>query len=233
MIRIDLVLLFLLMNSINRLNSSIEIRRFSIEQRQQVINLLLGSFFLEEPLNNALKFEIPREPLPWIEHVVDQALKERCSFVAIDENSNSNEVVAVIINGIRRRQQIEENFPIDSEKLKFIFSITNDVLSKVNMFDRFQTDRLFEIEIINVGSDQRGQNLSSALINHSIEHAQQLGIRAAFVLCTSFFSRRAFQRQAFQTINEIPYSNYGIIINNDIHDRCSLLARCFSNKTTN
>lgn len=206
-------------------SSDIEIRSFESKHRQSVINLLISSFFLEEPLNAVLKFDIPHEVLSWADHLVDQSLRDQCSFVAIDTMNKHDPIVGVTLNGISIRDRPEEDPPVESEKLKFIFGLIDKISSSVNLFDLYGIDRLFHFDIINVESSQRGQNLSGQLINASIEKAIRLGIQGASVICTSQFSRKAFERQGFHVINELFYSEYDRLNDMGSHDRCTLLAK--------
>lgn len=206
---------------------TIDIVPLAPKHRQSVINLLMSSFFLQEPLNEMLQFEIPHEPLAWTEHIIDDGLRDQCSFVAVDTTTPQQEVVGVILNGISNRVPAEDNVSITSEKLKFIFSLIDQVSNGHNLFDLYKTDRLFHCDIINIDEKQRGQNLSSRLIDKSLEKARQSNIKGGFVVCTSLYSRKAFIRHGFQIINELLYSEHGDkrLLNMGIHDRCTLLAR--------
>ena len=55
------------------------------------------------------------------------ALRDQCSFVAIDTTTPQKEVVGVILNSISNRAHKEETFVIPSEKLNFIFSLMDKV----------------------------------------------------------------------------------------------------------
>lgn len=206
---------------------SIDVVPLLPKHRQQVINLLMSSFFLEEPLNQVLEFEIPREPLSWTEYTLDVALRDQCSFVAIDTNTPHEDVVGVILNGISDRAHKEILPTITSEKLNFIFSITGRLSDRHDLYKLYNTDRLFHCDIVNVDEKQRGQNLSHRLIASSIDQARQLGIKGASVTCTSIYSRKAFIHHGFDVIDEVLYSDCGDprILNMGVHDRCTLLAR--------
>ncbi|CAF2599056.1 unnamed protein product [Rotaria sp. Silwood2] len=196
------------------------------EHRQSVISLLMSSFFIQEPLNDVLKFDIPHEPLSWTNHTIDDALRDQCSFVAIDTTTSHKEIVGIILNGIADKAK-EDKFVLESKNLKFIFSLMDQLMDGHDLFKLYKTDRLFHCDIINVDEKQRGQNLSTRLIAKSIDKAGQLGIKGAYVVCTSLFSRKAFMRHGFQVINELLYSKNGDkrLLNMGIHDRCSLLGR--------
>jgi N-acetylglutamate synthase-like GNAT family acetyltransferase len=208
-------------------SSDIEIISLLPEHRQSVINLLMSSFFIQEPLNARLQFDIPHEVLSWADYLVDISLRDQCSFVAIDRTSLYQNVVGIILNGISDRTQNEEIVAVESEKLNFIFSLLDKVLIGSDLFDLYQTNRLFRCDIITVEESHRRQNLSAQLIVASEDKARQLGLQGAYVVCTSLYSKKAFQRQDFQVINEIFYSEHGNGRLTDMgeHDRCSLLAK--------
>lgn len=207
--------------------STIEIQPLAAEHRQGVLNLIMGSFFTQEPLNAALKFDIPREPLSWVERTFDDGLRDDCSFVAVDTASPHKNVVGVILNAISNRNAKEETLVIPSEKLTFIFSLIDKVSKGHDLYELYQTDRLFHCDIINIDESQRGQNLSARLIDTSLDKARQMGVKGAVVVCSSLFSRKAFIRQGFEVRNEILYSEHGNgrLTDMGVHDRCSLLAR--------
>lgn len=205
----------------------IEIVPLLSEHRQSTINLLMSSFFIQEPLNAALKFDLPQEVLSWADHIIDCALRDECSFVVIDTSTPQKDVVGVILNGISKQEGEEEKFNIPSEKLNFIFSLIDKVTNGHDLFKLYKTDRLFHCDIINIDERQRGLNLSSTLIDVSLDKAKQLGIKGAFVVCSSLFSKKAFVRQGFQVINELLYSTNGDgrLTDMNVHDRCTLLGR--------
>ncbi|CAF4995201.1 unnamed protein product, partial [Rotaria sp. Silwood1] len=206
--------------------STIDIVPLLPEHRQPVMDLLMRSFFIQEPLNNMLKFDIPHEPLPWANHAFDNALHDQCSFVAIDTTTPQKDFVGVILNGISNKAE-EDSFVIESEKLKFIFSLIDQVMDGYDLFELYKTDRLFHCDVINIDEKQRGHNLSVRLITKSLDKARQLDIKGAYVVCSSLFSRKAFMRHGFQVINELLYSKHEDkrLLNMGIHDRCTLLGK--------
>ncbi|CAF1495080.1 unnamed protein product [Adineta steineri] len=206
-------------------DSTIEIVPLSSEHGTDIINFLMSSFFLQEPLNAKLQFKLPDEPMTWAVHIVEGSINDQCSFVAIDTTTPNKNVVGVILNGITDRTQEQTEFVTPSEKLNFIFSIIDKVSHGHDLFEKYETDRLFHCDVININENQRGQKLSIPLITASLDKARQLGIKGASVVCTSLYSRKAFERQGFKVINEILYSQLGDerLTNMDDHARCTLL----------
>ena len=109
--------------------SSVDIAPLLPEHRQAVIDLLMSSFFIQEPLNARLKLDLPDEPLPKLQHMLDDALRDQCSFVLIDTATPHKEIVGVIINSIKNANQKEENTITSSEKLNFISSLIDHLCS--------------------------------------------------------------------------------------------------------
>ena len=151
------------------------------------------------PLNAKLQFDIPHEVLAWVDYLVDISLRDQCSFVAIDNRTLHPNIIGVVLNGISNRTNHEELPNIESEKLKFILRLLDEVMVGYDLYDLYQTDRLFHCDIINVDEGQRGQNVSKRLIVASEDKARQLGIKGAYVICTGLFSKRAFEHQGFST----------------------------------
>lgn len=207
--------------------SSIEIVPLLPEHRQLVINLLMSSFFLQEPLNEMLKFEIPHEPLSWVDSTIDTALHDQCSFIAIDSSTPCKDIVGVILNSITNRTEPEKPLNTSSDKLRFVFSLIDQVSEGYDLYELYNTDRIFHCDIINVDERIRGHNMGSRLIAKSLDKARQLGVKGAAVVCSSIFSRKAFIKHGFQVINELIYADHGDprLKNMGFHDRCTLLGR--------
>lgn len=203
----------------------IEIVALSSDHRQSTINLLLSSFFIEEPINEKLQFNIPQEILSWAEYLVDTGINEQCSFVAIDQNRSSEYVIGVILNGIAIRNQTQTNPNPNSDKLKFIMRLLDELMVGYDLHELCQTDRLIHCDVINVDSSYRGMNLGQRLIETTDEKAKQLGLKGAFVICTSLFSKVIFERQGYHVLHERSYSDYGkgLLTDMGLHDRYSLL----------
>lgn len=225
---IQWILLFYFFMTIgSAISPNVDIIPLVSEHRQSVINLLISSFFIQEPLNAMLKFDIPQEILTWAEFLVDTSIDQQCSFIAVDNTSNDQNVIGVILNGIAHRDDQEEMIDIQSDKLKFVLSLLDKVVVGYDLFEFYETDRLFHCDIINVDERRRGQQLSTRLIQASESKARQLGIKGIYVICSGSFSKRAFQRHEFKVINEILYSQYDHEQLSDMgeHDRCSLLGK--------
>jgi ribosomal protein S18 acetylase RimI-like enzyme len=205
------------------------------EHREQVFDLVIDTFFRDEPLNKCLAFEIPNEPTEFAELIVSLALQDQCSFVAIDVQTEK--VIGVILNIIKHNLSSTSidnqdklglnNF--QSEKIRYILNVLKNVHGNIDLFDELKTDRLLHIVIIAIDAHYRGLRLTEKLIHSSIEHAKtDLDIKGAFSEATSLYSSKAFRKQGFQIYDEIIYIKYDdtrLASLSGEHDRCQLLAK--------
>lgn len=202
------------------------------EHRDQVFDLVIDTFFRDEPLNKCLAFDIPHEPTEFAELILNLALHDQCSFVAIDVQTRK--IIGVILNIIKEQypsthpdQFDEKNF--QSEKLRYILNVLKLVHQKIDLFDELKTDRLLHIVIVAIDAHYRGLRLTEKLICSSIERAKNdLHLKGAFAEATSLYSSKAFRKQGFQIYDEIIYKNYDDIRLGSLagdHDRCQLVAK--------
>lgn len=200
------------------------------EHRDQVFQLVTQTFFRDEPLNRTLAFDIPDEPAEFAIDVLEQALKDQCSFVAIDVQTEK--IIGVILNHIHDRSMIEKKL-YQSEKLQFILRVLHQLHHNVDLFERLNGDRLLHVMIIAIDGHYRGLRLTEKLIRASLERAErEFQLKGAFSEATSLYSSKAFRKQGFQILTELIYSEYEPERLSQLigeHDRCQLLVKDLSN----
>lgn len=80
-------------------------------------------------------------------------------------------IVGVAVNGILLRGDIEEALinvnQLKDERTKKIFRLLYDQNLKLNLFNRFNVDKIFEIRILSVDANSRGQGLAKELWRRS------------------------------------------------------------------
>lgn len=213
----------------------IELCIMNNEHREQVFDLVVDTFFRDEPLNKCLAFEIPNEPIEFTELVLSLALQDQCSFVAIDVQTQK--VIGVILNIIKDQlpsTNIDHpdlfnvnNF--QSEKLRYIINVLQHVHRNIDLFAELKTNRLLHVVIVAIDAHYRGLRLTEKLIHASIKHAKnELNLHGAFSEATSLYSSKAFRKQGFQIYDEIIYTKYDDIRLASLageHDRCQLLGK--------
>ena len=194
------------------------------EDTHGVRSLLMDSFFIDEPLAACLQLGQPRE---FADVIIADALRDRCSFVVYDQQSN--DVVGVSLNEIRRRNDNPPPIDESNEKLHFILHLLESMHQPVNLFDELETDSLLHIFIINVKKSLRGHRLGSRMISASVQHAQNLHIKGVYAEATNLHSFRCFQQEQFQVYHCIQYIDYDPVrlaaLTGEHQKQCQLVAR--------
>ena len=202
------------------------------EHREKVFELVIETFFRDEPLNKCLVFDLPTEVEDFAQLVVSTALEDQCSFVAID--SQTQEVVGVILNVIKHRLPLTTTDQFDSqnfrsEKLRFILNVLEHVHGEIDLFEQMNTEQLLHMLIIAIDASYRGLRLTEKLIHASLERAKnELHLKAAFSEATSLFSAKAFIKQGFRVLEQMIYTDYDnqrLAGLTGEHDRCQLMAK--------
>ena len=211
---------------------SIEIRLMNDEHRDQVFELVIDTFFRDEPLNRCLEFDIPEEPIEFTDWIISSSVRDQCSFVAVDRQIEK--VIGVVLNQIEHRPNLDDQdcfneTKFQSEKLRYVFNVLHSVHRNIDLFDQMKTDQLLHIAIVAIDVNYRGLRLTEKLIRSSIERAKNdLHLVGAYAEATSSFSSRAFLKQGFQIYDEIIYAKFDVIRLASLdgeHDRCQLVAK--------
>ncbi|CAF0862820.1 unnamed protein product [Rotaria sordida] len=193
------------------------------EDRIPVLTLLTNSFFRDEPLAKYLQLG---EPMDFAKNVINDALKDKCSFVAYD--IKTNQLAGVCLNEVKYKNDTN-TINESNEKLHFILHLLHHMHKNINLFDHFLTDSLLHIFIINVDSNYRGYGLASTLISASTEHAKKLNIGGAYAEATNIYSLNSFKQIGFQTYHQLNYVEYDQVrlanLTDKNYDQCQLVAR--------
>lgn len=209
-----------------------EIRSMTNDDQEQVSDLIIETFFRDEPLNRCLKFDIPDEPLDFTKTILSSSIRDQYSFVVVDKQRDK--IIGVILNEIENRTDSEKNNcfnknQYESEKLNYVFDLLQRVHQNMNLYTLMNTEHLLHITIIAIHSQYRGLRLTEKLIESTIEKAKQNSkIGGIYSEATSSFSSRAFRKQGFQVYGELIYRDFdGIRLSSLVgeHDRCQLLIK--------
>jgi ribosomal protein S18 acetylase RimI-like enzyme len=194
------------------------------EHRIQTISLLMKSFFRDEPLAKYLRLGEPRD---FAERVVDDALRDQCSFVAL--YTQPNQLVGVCLSEIKHKNEVAHSKNEWEEKVDYILRLLDHMHQKIDLFDEFNTEDLLHIFIINVDKSYRGHGLASRLISASIDHAKKKNVGGIYAETTSIYSLNCFKKQGFQVYHQMIYLDYDQIRLADMtdasEDQCQLVAR--------
>lgn len=98
-------------------------------------------------------------------------------------------IAGVALNGILLRGDIEEALinvkDLKDERTKKIFRLLYDQNLQLNLFNRFNVDKIFEIRILSVDSKFRGQGLAKELWKRSEIMAEECNFQVKNVVTNS------------------------------------------------
>ncbi|CAF1105881.1 unnamed protein product [Adineta ricciae] len=204
-------------------STTFDIHLMTEDDYDQVLSLLLNSFFQDEPITRCIQLT---DTLDFAKSIIQGCLKDKCSFVAC--HPQTKQIAAVCLNEIIYKNNNEENIQW-GEKIRFIFEILSAVHKKRSIFEEFSADKLLHIYIISVDQSARGHGLASKLIGKSIEYGKELQMIGAYAEATNLISLKSFKQQKFDVFDELIYVNYNpqrlAGLKGEIYDRCYLVAR--------
>ncbi|CAF0938016.1 unnamed protein product [Rotaria sordida] len=193
------------------------------KNRNEVLSLLINSFFQDEPLAKCLQLE---EPIDFAKSIINNALHDQCSFVVYD--IQTKQLIGICLNEIKFQDNkyiINET----NEKIYFILNFLNNMHLNINLFNQFKINSLLHIFIINIKKNYRGYGLGSQLISTTIEYAKKINIKGIYAETTNIYSLNCFKQQGFQVYHQINYIDYDQIrlasLTNPDQNQCQLVAR--------
>lgn len=205
--------------------SIFEIRLMEERDYDEVSSLLINSFFIDEPITRTLRV---KSPFQFTKTIIDRALKDRGSFVAVDGDSKS--VVGVCLNIIEDRIN-PVSFTDEDENFQFLLNTLDAVHGKISIFDRLNANRLLHVFMVGVDKKARGHSLALHLVEKSLSHAAENNVDGAFAEATNVYSLNPMKKLRFQVLNELVYAEYapdrlGSMTDSHI-DRCYLVGYRF------
>lgn len=203
----------------SEMSSRFRINQLREQDRHDVIHLLLNSFFKDEPIAKYLQLN---KPIEFAEKIFNDSLKEQCSFVIHD--NQTNDLIGMCLNELvdeNHDEIINEN----NEKISFILHLLNSMHFHRNLFQQFQTDSLLHIFILSIDEKYRGYGFACQLIAKTIDYAKARQIKAIYAEATSFNSLKCFQKEYFEIYHRMKYKDYDSIRLANLDDQCHLVAR--------
>ncbi|XP_049541570.1 transferrin [Anopheles darlingi] len=176
----------------------------------QVIHHLRQTFFADEPLNKAVSLCRPGDGHTLLEKHSLSSLHDGISVMAV---TNSGEIAGVVVNGVLHgnadtSHALEKLNETKDEKFRTIFTLLYEENLKIDLFEQFAVEKIFEIRILSVDSKFRGQGLAKELMRKSEEVARNHGFRIMKTDATGMFSQRVASSLGFSTAHEIKYDEY-------------------------
>ncbi|KAK9512623.1 hypothetical protein O3M35_001006 [Rhynocoris fuscipes] len=180
----------------------------------EALAFLRKFFFHDEPLNICVGLlDEPGSTCKELEDYCANSVPEGVSLMVL---SDSDEIVAVSINGIltresnKKSEMIEEVNGCKNQKFKKILNLLTTVNIESDVFGRFpDINSLVEIRVLSVDDAHRGKGIAKALINRTRLLAKEKGYDVLKVDCTSHFSALAVASLGgYECIYILKYSDH-------------------------
>ncbi|KAJ8683844.1 hypothetical protein QAD02_019636 [Eretmocerus hayati] len=175
---------------------------------EHVLNHLRKNFYADEPLNRAVGLCNRGEAHAELDRHCASTLAHNCSCIIVDQKQSK--IAGAALNGIVRkgdREECERRLAeLKDSKFRSIFGLLYSIDEKVDLFERYNVDELFECRILSVQETYRGRGLANVLVENSIRIAQQAGFKVMKADATGIFSQKVFRKYGFDVVTEIPYS---------------------------
>lgn len=116
------------------------------------------------------------------------------------------------LNGVLLDGDVEKAYQhlqsIDDKKFTTIFEFLYSHNLAVNLFDKFNVDRIFELRILSVDQNYRGQGIARSLVNESERVAAENGFKLVKLDATSLFTQKLSATLGFITASEKRFDEY-------------------------
>ncbi|XP_060661863.1 arylalkylamine N-acetyltransferase 1 [Drosophila nasuta] len=192
-----------------------EYKLISVDYYERVIDHLRGNFFADEPLNRAAGLCQQGGGNRELEHHSLATLQDQLSIMAVDERKDSvnyGQIAGVILNGVLRSGDTEQaldklQFSCDSNYKK-IFELLYRHSLQVDLFARYNVQRIFDVRILSVDSRYRGQGIAKELVRRAEQVARESGYHLLKADATGIFSQKILRSQGFEAFSEQLYAKY-------------------------
>ncbi|XP_037933275.1 dopamine N-acetyltransferase-like [Teleopsis dalmanni] len=186
-----------------------EYKLITEERFDDVVRHLRDSFFADEPLNKAAGLCCKGLGNRELEQHSYETLEDHLSLMAVDEN---DEIAGVILNGVllpgdikSAQKKLELS---DDENFKKIFQLLYSHNQKVNIFERFNVDKAFDVRILSVDGRFRGQGIAKELVRRSEQVARDFEFKLMKADATGIFSQKILKSNGFELLIEQYYNKY-------------------------
>lgn len=223
----------------HKLPSSTEKYYFEVlknEQKLDMLDFLLESFRVDEPLNRASK--ISREEIEkCLNGALDRALKTESSILA--KTQDTHEIVGCMLNSVWRRDESlstpEDDKDFEFHTIRKEVAIVGEILNELHeSFWSLRPDQdvVLHFEISSVSINHRRQGLASEFMNWSENRGflESLGATGIATEASSLANQVLLSKRGYETVATTlldtkvnPESGKPILICDDGTDRVNLM----------
>nr|CAH7738114.1 unnamed protein product [Callosobruchus chinensis] len=166
--------------------------------------------FPDEPLNASVGLSIKGQPCPLLEKYDIMTLQEGMSVMAVDKETGM--IAGVALNGTCNKGDVEksqENMKtVDSVPFHRIFGLLNNVNKEVDLFSKYNVDRIFDLRILSVDARFRGRGVAKELFSRSEILAEEYGFKLMKVDATSLFTQKVCESFGLKVVKSVRYGDF-------------------------
>ena len=143
---------------------------------------------------------------PFSEQKILSVLKQNLSIMAVSDDTN--EMMGIRTCRIAKKSDETDFSHVTYENVKDMWTFLCHKDGEMDLFNRFSMEEMFHFVALAVHQKYRRRGLGFILLSAGVALAKQLGFKAVKGEGTSNFSQRIYEKRGFETILEIPYSQY-------------------------
>ncbi|CAG9762802.1 unnamed protein product [Ceutorhynchus assimilis] len=166
--------------------------------------------FPDEPLNASVGLCLHGTPCPLLEHHDMKTMEDGYSLMAIDKENDK--IAGVALNGVSHKgdteKAVEEMKDIDNLQYRRIFGLLNEANLELDLFTKYNVDKIFEVRILSVDSGYRGKGIAKELFVQSEAVARKHGFKVMKTDATSLFTQKVAESQGFWVEKTLNYHDF-------------------------
>ena len=143
---------------------------------------------------------------PFSEQKITSVLKQNLSIMAVSDDTN--ETMGIRTCRIAKKSDVNDLSHVTYENVKDMWTFLCHKDKEMDLFNRFNLEEMFHFVTLAVHKNYRRRGLGFILLSAGVALAKALGFKAVKGEGTSAFSQRIYEKRGFETILEIPYSQY-------------------------
>lgn len=176
----------------------------SEDRRRAVLDFIRDQFMPDEPLARSIG-------CPWTEEVETlwaSVINWNISLLLISDTTD--QVVAVRISRISKKDDQFDISALSSEDLRKIFGITVAFNIICNVYDHYKVDDYINFLALGVHADYRRKGIGLKIQKAAVAMAKNFEVGPVLlrVEATSNFSKKIFEKLGFDTLGEILYEDH-------------------------
>ena len=127
--------------------------------------------------------------------------------ISLTARDSMGKLAGIRINGLEERTDAVV-LPPANESLALIMSLIDALEQGIDLFEKYNTEKVFYLAMMAVDKTFGGLGLASKLVEFSLELAKANGTGAVKVCAMSDFAAKAAAKQGLETIRTIDYATF-------------------------